>query len=151
MSEPLGTDNDISTDRNQVKHRQPEEATMSNAISIKTMTTYTMPIEAIENIICDAGMMIGYWATEAVVDGTNQTYKITEEEAHDGEGSRDFTLTYTDIVRAMMKLATGEVAVRSDIREQISNAFIDYDLSDIDGEGADVIVQVACFGDVIYG
>lgn len=124
---------------------------MSKTISLKTMTTYTLPVEGIENIICDAGMMIGYWATEAIVDGTNQTYTITEEEAHDGEGSRSFTLTYTDIVRAMMKLATGEVAIRSDIREAINEAFINYEESDLDGEVADVIVQVACFGDVIYG
>ena len=124
---------------------------MTDNISLTKMTTYTMPIEAIENIICDAGMMIGYWATKAVVDSTKQTYTITEEEAHDDEGARDFTITYTDIVEAMMKLATGEVAIRSDIREEIGNAFINYDESDIDGEGADVIIQVACFGDVIYG
>ena len=124
---------------------------MTNNISLTKMTTYTMPIEAIENIIADAGMMIGYWATSAVVDSDKQTYTITEEEAHDDEGARDFIITYTDIVEAMMKLASGEVAIRSDIREAIGEAFINYDESDLDGEVADVIIQVACFGDVIYG
>ena len=150
MSEPLGTNNNISMNRNQVNISQ-QGASMSDTIEIETTTTYTLPVEAIENIICDAGVWIGYWASNGVVDETNQTYIITEEEAHDGEGARDFTLTYTDIVRAMVKLAKGEVAVRQDIREAINEAFINYDESDLDGEVADVIIQVACFGDVIYG
>jgi hypothetical protein len=123
---------------------------MSN-ITIKTLTDYTMPVEGIENIICDAGEFIGYWASEGRVDSALQTYTVTESDAHDSEGSRDFTLTYTDIVRAMVKLATGVVKVRPDIREAIGEAFVNYDESDMDAEVADCIIQVACFGDVIYG
>ena len=50
MSEPLGTDNKVS-DTAPIATTSQQGANMNDTISIKTMTTYTMPIEAIENII----------------------------------------------------------------------------------------------------
>jgi hypothetical protein len=43
------------------------------------------------------------------------------------------------------------LAIRSDLRRDIYSAWIDLDAGQIDAEGADVIVQVAAFGEIVFG
>lgn len=106
-----------------------------------------LSIEAIEDIIEGAGYGIHYWATKAVVDDEAQTYEVT-----DGETGKSYLLHYQDINKAIQSLLDREVAIRSDIVDAIALDLMNYeDAHRMDSEAYDVIIQVACFGEVIYG
>lgn len=119
---------------------------MTATLSITVPKTYTLSIEAIEDTIDTAGYGIGYWASSAVVDDKAQTYTVT-----DGETPETFVLTYQSIFEAVLKLSNGDVKIRKDIAQTCAIALLDYEEAEIDSEIADCIIQVACFGDVIYG
>jgi hypothetical protein len=102
--------------------------------------------EMVEDIIDGAGYAIGYWASKAVFDSEAQTYEVTED-----EDDHRYVITYEAIRTALVKLVKGEVSIRSDIRDAITLDMIDRDGCRMDGECYDVIIQVACLGDVIYG
>jgi hypothetical protein len=119
---------------------------MTKMISTETVMTFSLPEEAVLDIIEGAGSWIGYWATDGDVSTENQTYTIT-----DLESEERFTLYFPQIVKAASLLATGQVSVHSDIRSAIMGAFINYEDADLDAECYDCIIQVACFKDVIYG
>jgi hypothetical protein len=103
--------------------------------------------EMIEDIIEGAGYGIHYWATKAVVDEDAQTYTIT-----DGEDGKVYVVHYSDITKAIQSLLDREVAIRSDIVDAIALDLMNYeDAHRMDSEVYDVIIQVACFGEVIYG
>jgi hypothetical protein len=106
-----------------------------------------LSIEAIEDIIDGGGYGIHYWAVAGVVDEENQTYKVT-----DGETGKSYLLHYSDITKAIQSLLDREVAIRSDIVDAIALDLLNYeDAHRMDSEAYDVIIQVACFGEVIYG
>jgi hypothetical protein len=72
----------------------------------------------------------------------------------DGGGQRPLVLVGFDAIKqAIEKLAAGEVKVRKDIRAVAARLHCgDSDaVGDADAEVADVIVQVALFGEVVYG
>lgn len=119
---------------------------MTKMISAETVMTFTLPETAVLDIIDGAGSWIGYWATEGHVSTENQTYAITDLETEER-----FTLYFPQIVKAASLLATGQVSVNSDIRSAIMGAFINYDNADMDAECYDVIIQTACFGEIVYG
>jgi hypothetical protein len=109
-------------------------------------TTYELSEEAITDIIDGAGYSIGYWASEAEVDGVAKTYSVTEEDSN-----KSFVLTYEDIFKACVKLSNREVSIRKDIADNLRIALLDYDEADLDGEVYDCVIQTACFGEVVYG
>jgi hypothetical protein len=120
------------------------------------MTTIQISVEVsdevIDQVIDSAGYYIDYWATKGQQDTEAKTYKVwLDEEAREERGEKSVTLTYADLALAGEKLLTGRVKVRSDIREALSAGFIAGDAGSIDGEVADVVVQVAIFGDIIFG
>lgn len=120
--------------------------------STEVPRTYSLSQEGIEDILADAEMIIGYWCSEMNTSSENETVTIYEEEAHDAdEYNRKFVLSYQDILNATVKLADGRVPISSQIRIACNELLLDQDSDSYDAETADCIIQVACFGDVIYG
>jgi hypothetical protein len=110
-------------------------------------------LELFEMIVDDAGMSIDYWAETAHHNTENQTYQITllPDCVDETAGVVDKTVSYQDLLDATRKLATGEVSVnpatKSVCQAIISDpADVDYDATD-----TDVIVQVAMFGEIVFG
>lgn len=104
--------------------------------------------DAIEEIIDGAGMSIGYWAIAGVVDEEAQTYRVTDGE----DDGKSYTIHYSEIARAIQSLVDGDISIRDDIREAITLDLLDWDDAHrMGGEEYDVIIQVACFGEVVYG
>lgn len=99
-----------------------------------------------------AAMCIGYWADD-----------IEYAEPYDSEepgpalsftcedGVELYTVRKTDIEDAIEMIAGNEVTVSPGIKADIMSAIKEDDYGYIDGHAADAIVQVACFGEVIYG
>jgi hypothetical protein len=73
--------------------------------------------------------------------------KVREQEAS-GDKAKRFKLDHEALVKGIELLfKPGVLPKRSDIR----NAVLQQEAGDIDIDGADVLVQLACFGALIYG
>lgn len=93
--------------------------------------------ETIEDIIEMAGYGISYWARRGIVD--DNIYTVVDE-----YGSK-FELTYDDIVNGIkLYVENGNEPYNILDGNEIDSA-------EIDAEVADMIIQYACFGEIIYG
>jgi predicted DNA-binding protein with PD1-like motif len=90
---------------------------------------------------------IGYWAVRSVHDKANKTLTIT-----DGEDNKAVTITYDQIVTAISDLVNRKVSISTHITDAITSDLASEDYGcHMDAECYDVIIQVALFGDVVYG
>jgi hypothetical protein len=90
---------------------------------------------------------IGYWATRSIHDKANRTLTIT-----DGEDNKTITITYDQIVNAISDLVNRRVSISPHITDAITSDLASEDYGcHMDAECYDVIIQVALFGDVVYG
>lgn len=105
---------------------------------------------------------IGYWATmheratrvqlDDDLPGDICEFRIIESE----DGEKTYTVEANSILAAMEKIMKGEVSIRSDIRKNIGVMYLmeDYCAEGVQGGDAetdDCIVQIACFGELVYG
>jgi hypothetical protein len=107
---------------------------------------HILTADSFEDIVDTAGYAIGYWADEAEYDKTGGTYSVSCE-----EGTEIYHLTREDIESAMGKIFEGKMDISSDIQQYVIQAIMTDDMGEIDGYAADAIIQVACFGSIIYG
>lgn len=98
---------------------------------------------------------ITYWAREPDQAEFDAAPKGAHTIAEDGEDNV-FYLTPAKIRQAIVEVAEGK-HTNDTVRDYVRSAF-DYwtpedgiDCGDIDADAADCIVQVACFGEVVYG
>jgi hypothetical protein len=96
---------------------------------------------------------IDYWCAKAkvhqeVVQGTKLIMSIDVRE----EGETEFhEITHASMVEAIQKICENEVTVTEEIRSSIYAAVTENDAGQIDATAADVIVQVAALGEIVYG
>ena len=96
---------------------------------------------------------ISYWCPKAeVLSNEQMTFSATlfEDEEETGQNMIEHYLDGPKIIAAMKRIIE-EKKVRSDIWQSIIDSVIDEDSGHIDSECADVIFQIACFGEVKYG
>ena len=92
--------------------------------------------EDIETVIEMAGFGINYWAYKAVVG--DKTYTVFEE---DGD---KYVLSYDDIIKGIKLYIENGNKPYSIVDEN------EIDECQIDAEVADMIIQFACFGEIVY-
>lgn len=109
---------------------------------IKIKMELVITEEDIEDIIDTAGYGIGYWAKRAIVG--DDYYEVVDE---DGVCHK---LTYGDICKGINRWYITDGNIPYDIMEFNGNN-IGLDTGMIDSEMADMIIQYACFGEIIYG
>lgn len=115
----------------------------------------TISDEMIDNIFSAAfhdGIV--YWCPKADPAHKENLYvsaTLFEDEEETGKNMKEHQIDGPKIIAAMKRIIEGETPVRIDIRDYILNAVIDTDAGHIDSECADVIFQIACFGEVKYG
>lgn len=108
-------------------------------------------IEQVADLIDEAGYFINYWAVKGHHDTQAQTYAITlDEDAAEEFGKAKAVITYAQIDQAIRTLAKGGI-IRSDLTEQAQAYVSEPGDADLDAEFADCAVQVAIFGEVIFG
>lgn len=93
------------------------------------------------DIVDTAGYVIGYWAQKASVDSEKMTYTVHYD---NGDSVVSRTISLNDMTVAIEKLLNAKVECGDRIISYIEE-------DDIDGDAADVIVQVAMFGRIVYG
>ena len=99
---------------------------------------------------------ITYWATDPVSEAPEGTIISVRSEDYDEE-PLDFHLSADDLVAAFSKIISKEVPIGDWVYEYFKLAWDNrtpdegLDMGDIDAVAADVWVQVACFGSIVYG
>lgn len=106
----------------------------------------------VEDMLDSAGYGIGYWCERGVIDRDKRTYTVTpDEEARFYEEYRkDFVIGFDDIVRTLLEIAVGKHKVGYP-REYAQKWLVDKDGGHLDSDIMDVTIQIACFGEVVFG
>jgi hypothetical protein len=97
----------------------------------------------------------GYWAMckdyqpdYGSVDLIEEDYYVVDAEAKDLPWQ---TINMDSIEEGLAKIRDPEFQINHELRSMILEASDENDPCDIDAEGADVIVQAAMLGDIVYG
>lgn len=134
---------------------------MTDSITI----TIPVPDTLCADILCNAfegGQCgIGYWACADDVehgseDPLNELYyksiSIFDAECDEPEESEwRHKVDYDAIRRGLQLVLSPEFKVNDTIRGYVQAGVVNNDAGNIDAEAADVIVQAACFGKLVYG
>jgi hypothetical protein len=107
----------------------------------------TLPAEEYEGILDTAGYVISYWACQASIEPKAENsdeviYRVTEDET-----GTEYVLDKSKVERAIAKI----IMDRQWASDPLKNAILDQEYGEIDGDLADIIIQTACFGEVVYG
>lgn len=136
---------------------------MSTTVSTETGVTVRSTRSASRvqfyiGIIDDCGSMIAYWAaTEGLAriggQAVSRTVSCLDADTDaDEDGDSVFTVDYAALDRAFQAARDKRVQINSDIRKTILFADVMEDEELLCGEEAlDVIIQLACFGQIVYG
>ena len=112
------------------------------------------------DMIDGAGYGIAYWATEATVDTEARTYTVHEgeiEPSGEGDGTGVHTIPFDTLKETYWKLVSlDQQYVNSEIHGYFLHSYLERDEGGvdagwIDASAADVLVQVAAFGKVVFG
>lgn len=96
--------------------------------------------EQLDDIVDTASYDIGYWASFIGYDeGKYNIVEIDDDKSH--------VLSHEDVINAIIKYINDYDSAKTIL--DLSNNTIDTEL--VDGEAADIIMQYACFGELIYG
>ncbi len=103
---------------------------------------------------------IGYWADYEVTRFEDGPHKGWVKEIHtftDAEEGGAFDnakrskVNEAGIYMAIKRILDGDVEIASYNKEAIINAIMEKDAGCIDADAADVLVQVALFGEIVFG
>ena len=111
---------------------------MTQTVTLK----FNLTQEDFEDIINAAGYSIGYWATEGFITG--ETYNLIDAEFE------TFEITKDQVELAMANVVNGEYDVSKTIQESVTNAITQNEFGEIDGDCADVLIQLCCFDEIVY-
>ena len=111
---------------------------------VSVTLNYDIPQEDIDTLIDMAGYGINYWARTAEVD--EHTYTVQWDD--DLEQPRKAVVSHQSLADALVWVATNHFGYVGDYARDY---FKEEDAGNIDGDLADVVVQIAIFGEVIYG
>jgi hypothetical protein len=67
------------------------------------------------------------------------------------EPRRVFEITEVKVIKAMRKIASDATNLNTDITDRVKEALADQDYANLDAETDDCIVQIAAFGELVYG
>jgi hypothetical protein len=110
-----------------------------------------IPREQLVDVLTEAQGACAYWAADISLDGESL---IVDEIVTEGEPeTKRHTVPMFSLAAAVEGLASGKLPVRADIARYIREALLDpeSELGELDWDAADVIVQYAVFGELVYG
>ena len=106
-------------------------------------TTFKLSTDDLADIMETAGMACTYWADEIGVDGNDVRVLDADGIDHDTDKA--------SIERAFTLIAEGRIDLWGEIRRYVESAISENDLGWIDSYAADALLQVALFGEIVYG
>tara|TARA_R100001594_G_scaffold42658_1_gene74803 strand:+ start:1472 stop:1831 length:360 start_codon:yes stop_codon:yes gene_type:complete len=113
--------------------------------------TFELSQDDYEGIVDMAGYGIGYWAMAGAIDNTGEdgaykSYLVIDSD--DDETS--YSLTREKVEQAALDLFV-KAPLNDYYMSAIRRLVAEGDSSDVGSDIADAIIQMACFGEVIYG
>ena len=110
----------------------------------------TLSNEHFEDILDTSGMAIGYWASRASIefvdeDSEELIYRIKERDG------AEFVLTKADIEASLRDIIEGTFETSHSLQQEFAGFCLDKDQGDLDAESVDILIQFACFQELIYG
>lgn len=93
----------------------------------------------------------GYWAQVSGYHWSDDDPSATEVIFHDMEDGTEYPMDIDKVASAIGKLRAGGVQVNATTLASILEGDKENDGGMIDAGDADIIVQVACFGEIVYG
>lgn len=114
-------------------------------------TTVEVKASLITDLLSTAGMAIGYWATSIHDDEERQRVTVKLIEPADETNQLSYVTYYAALAAALVGVSDGKLAAREDLRQHAQVAVVEDDAGEIDSEIADVVVQYALFGDIVFG
>lgn len=117
-------------------------------------TTFEITADLFEDVIDTAlEFGIGYWARTGNHDRLAETVRITytgeDFDADSTFASGEILLTYAEITEAIERLYNGKTQVGDWLLQQLREWLAGE--PSMDADLADVIIQLACFDEIIYG
>lgn len=111
-----------------------------------TTTTigFSLSHELFAHVVDCAGYGCKYWAYQGRV--SDESYSIWPDDE-----KQPITISKDQMEAVLLKMATGKIDCGSLSREAASRAVFFHDGADIDATVADVIIQLCCFSEVVYG
>ena len=94
------------------------------------------------------GGYIGYWAR--LLDYKYVDCFMCYAEIKDIDSEKTFIINSARAYNTALKIVNGKHEMRGDIYTNIAKGFHDLDAGYIDGEMADVIIQIAMFDEIVY-
>jgi hypothetical protein len=124
--------------------------------NINASLNIEVPDQDIEDLIDAGGYGIGYWCARAEIDEEKKTYTISPDaEAIDGGFKPTYKLTYAKLAEVLVDIAIGKYEVgfpRKYAQEWLVATIAgEGDGGYLDSDIADVVIQIACFGEVVFG
>lgn len=120
----------------------------ADAAMIANMTRRIFTTEWGAEIIDAAIDECGYSPWIRNVAGNNPAVILADDP--DADRARYYVATRHDIARAIAEIWNGKHG-NGYIREYIADAILHHDAGNIDADAADAIVQVAMYGEIVYG
>lgn len=104
----------------------------------------------------DFATNVDYTRIESNGDDNLEINNVKFEEFDESTGQpleprRVFEITPVKVLKAMRKIASDATNLNSDIRGRVKEAIDELDYGNLDAETDSCIVQVAAFGEVVYG
>jgi hypothetical protein len=127
--------------------------TKENKVDYTIERNATLTKDMISEVIDTAGYSIAYWATSLINDEASNSFLIKFDGDDFAEDSPLTTgrafVTYAQVAKAIELVVTGNASIGDWLVLQ-GNQWLNGEPT-LDGDLADVIVQVATFGELIYG
>lgn len=112
---------------------------------------FTLDAELFEDILDAAGYGIGYWAESGSIelvsdDSEELIYRIKQQDG------REFVITRDDMQATICKIVSdNELEVNRVLKNDLTLLCLGDEDPDIDAIAADVLIQLTCFGELVYG
>lgn len=117
--------------------------------------TVTIDEKFIDEVLVTGAEHIGYWCNRLYIDSQTGHAVIDEvlDEGLPREGAnlQRHRITFGAIASALGGMVSGINPARADLVEHARRAVLDNQPVEIDAELADVIIQYALFGRIVYG
>jgi hypothetical protein len=127
------------------------------ATTVQVSRSYEIPDEDVETVIEMAGYGMVGWALRGENDSEKRTYTVTLDPtaAEEADKPLEFTLTYDQIAQTLADVAFKKpldgLSDSAAVRDYAVDYFAELDAGEIDADLGDVVIQLAAFGELIFG
>ncbi len=131
----------------------PKKKIQANPVQI-IAPVFELSDEAVKDILVIAAEGgINYWCIGMLhrYPRESRQFKVREQEPSEGDACKEFDITADTVKRGITAILTKPY--KTDVRMvlEVLHMLVEDDAGVIDADGADAIIQMGCFGELVYG